>query len=55
MRNVLLQGGGIEETFISGLVTHVIADNYVEDRESVLGDDCTAPIIHVKESTEMLQ
>ncbi len=48
LRSVLTHGGGIEESFVSELVTHIIADLPIEDVKSVKGDDCKAVIIHVR-------
>ena len=40
-------GGGIQESFTSDLVTHIITDCKVTDRGDVAGSDCDAVIVNV--------
>ena len=47
MRETLRKNGAMEESFISSLVTHIVTDSPVDNKENLLGDDCTAVIINV--------
>ena len=48
MKQLLRLGGGIQESFTSDLVTHVIIDSKITDRGEVAGSDCDAVIVNVK-------
>ena len=47
VRETLRKNGAMEESFISSLVTHIVTDSPVDNKENLLGDDCTAVIINV--------